>query len=1250
MVRGKRIAGRFELECEVGAGGMGTVYRALDLDAGGVVAIKMLRARDREGIERFEREAQILAELDHPRIVRYVDHGEAEPGQRYLAMEWLAGEDLDRRLAGGRLSISESITLARHVAEALAVAHGRGIVHRDIKPSNLLLCDGDLARVKLLDFGIARVRRPVQHLTQTGAAIGTPRYMAPEQARGEREVDARADVFSLGCVLFECLSGRPAFAGESPIAVLAKILLEDAPRVGSLCPGVPEAVECLVVRMLSKSPSHRPADAAVVVAALAALSSPDSVQTTGLSSHPTALTAAERRTVSVLLVGASKAPLNEGLVETLDPSGATSTNVVEPSLLIGLLRAVAAPFGGEVEPLLDGSVVVTVPGCGVATDQAARAAACGLAFRGVVPEAPMVLATGAIDRGGQLPVGEVIDRAVRMLSDDPPPAFAIRIDDVTAGLLDPGFEVAGDAAGLFLRGRREQEGVRTLLGRATPYVGRETELAMLDAMVVQCASEPVARAVLVTGPPGIGKSRLRYELVRKVRNGGLGVQVWVTRGDPMISRSTFGMAAQAVRKTAGLLDREPVEVQRQKLRARVARNVDPREVERVTELLGEVAGVPFPDDGRVYLRAARRDPAAMQNQVRRAWEDFVAAECEAGPLLLVLEDLHWGDEATVALVGAALRRCAERPLMVLALARPEVGDTFPGLWADHDVRALQLFGLTRKAAERLAQAVLGEKAHDATVTRLAEQAGGNAFYLEELIRAVAEGHGAALPETVLAMVEARLGELPAEARRVLRAASVFGVVFRADGLDALLGGANGGAETRRWLDDLVHREVLTRRGELAVAEDAEHVFRHALLREAAYAMLMEEDRVLAHRLAADWLESEGGSDPVVIAEVAAHAERVGEALLRSGDADGAATAFARVASCRGRINQLEPVIVALLRALELADATRRSPADLAGWLTTLSKAISRVRAAPDHSSSTARALERISEAGTIEQAVGANVDMARAIGAMNRFDEAYRLLARAAAAADEQAALLRTVLVVEMEIAGRQGDFRRAVGAADQLEAIGLADEPWVLRQYAYARSAVGAYDAALAALDRADSLDGPEDPFAISDRLKARFLVLCSSTHFDAALPLAARAVAAARAAGLGFDTAVALHNQGDLQLRAGDLRAARASLLESQEVARSNGNEGLVARDEAYLVYLDGLEGASGAVTALEKLIREADRRGSYVDGVECRRLQAMLIRHGGERDRARCKFMEILALAQAYGIGWIAEDAREELALLE
>ncbi|WP_438039357.1 serine/threonine-protein kinase [Sorangium sp. So ce128] len=948
---GDLLAQRFVIERQAGRGGMGFVYRALDRARGEPVALKLLAGEGDRQEERFAAECRILAGLSHAGIVRFVAQGVTDAGQRWLAMEWLEGEDLAARIARAGLGVDDSVALALAAAEALAAAHAHGVIHRDIKPSNIFLVGGDPRRIKLIDFGIARLSGATSLHTRTGVVMGTPGYLAPEQARGER-ADARADVFALGAVLFECLTGRPAFAGTDVLAVLARLLLEPAPRVRELRPDVPPALDALVARLLAKDPAARPASAAEVAAALRALGAQ------GGEPAPVpgaALTAGEQRVLSLVMAAPADAACAAG-GETLPsevPAGAagaageTLPSEV-PAARRGRLEAAISRLGGRVDQLAGGGVLVSLHSKGSATDQAARAARCAMVLGPLLDDsggaARIAVVTGRAELTGQTPVGDLIDRAATMLASAPPAAGVAMLDEVTRALLDPRFEVRRGPAGFELHGEREAGGgARMLLGRESPCVGRDRELRALVDLFEECAGEGLARAALVTGPPGIGKSRLCDEALQRIRALRPDVEIWTGRADVVGEGAPFGVLGEAIRCASGALAGAPLGERQARIRARVARRVPEAEQRRVAEMLGEIAGAPFPDEESPALRAARQHPAAMAEQIARAFERFVAAEVEARPILLALDDLHWGDLPSVRLLGEALRRLEDRPLFVLALGRPEVHERFPGLWAERSVQEIRLAPLPRRAAERLAVHALGDAVGATRIAELVERAAGNPFYLEELLRAVSEGRGEALPETVLAMVHARISALDPAERRVLRAASVFGEVFWAGGARGLLGGdlapqAWGGpppggddvtlpvtgaaiwaGEALRLpcgepaspvsgaLASLVAREVIERRAESRFPGEEELAFRHALLREGAYATLTDADRALGHKLAAAWLTAAGESDPGVLAE---HLERGGERaqaaaryleaaelLLRGGDTAGAIERAERGVQC-----------------------------------------------------------------------------------------------------------------------------------------------------------------------------------------------------------------------------------------------------------------------------------------------------------------------------------------------------------------
>ena len=261
---------RYVLERELGRGGMATVYLAHDLKHDRPVALKVLYPGQAAtlGPERFQREIRLAARLQHPHVLTVLDSGEAA-GQLWFTMPFVEGESLRDRLQRERqLPVEEALRIAREAAQGLQYAHEHGVVHRDIKPENILLtADGSTL---VADFGIARALGGDDHLTQTGMSVGTPAYMSPEQASGERALDARTDVYSLGCVLYEMLVGEPPFTGPTAQAIIAKRLTEPAPDARRARPSVPEPVERALRRALAPIAADRFATAGDLARALQA--------------------------------------------------------------------------------------------------------------------------------------------------------------------------------------------------------------------------------------------------------------------------------------------------------------------------------------------------------------------------------------------------------------------------------------------------------------------------------------------------------------------------------------------------------------------------------------------------------------------------------------------------------------------------------------------------------------------------------------------------------------------------------------------------------------------------------------------------------------------------------------------------------------------------------------------------------------------------------------------------------------------
>lgn len=270
---GTLIAGKYQLEGLLGQGGMGAVYQATNLAIARRVAIKVLHASllDRDDVRRrFELEARAAAVINHPGIVDVLDMGETEDGDPFIVMEHLEGQTLRalaKELKG--LSPGQAVGVMLPVLDALGAAHAAGIVHRDIKPGNVFVCAKPKV-VKLLDFGVSRFGKSTG-LTQQGDAIGTPRYMAPEQVLGEPDLGPEADLYSVGAVLYSLLGGQPPHGAGADLAVLARILNSPVAPLASLKPDLPPALCALVDELLVKDRAKRPRDAAAVKARFEAL-------------------------------------------------------------------------------------------------------------------------------------------------------------------------------------------------------------------------------------------------------------------------------------------------------------------------------------------------------------------------------------------------------------------------------------------------------------------------------------------------------------------------------------------------------------------------------------------------------------------------------------------------------------------------------------------------------------------------------------------------------------------------------------------------------------------------------------------------------------------------------------------------------------------------------------------------------------------------------------------------------------------
>ena len=527
-------------------------------------------------------------------------------------------------------------------------------------------------------------------------------------------------------------------------------------------------------------------------------------------------------------------------------------------------RADIAPFGAHFHRLANGSLVVTLTGDVQTTplDLAVRAARCGLKLKAARRGASLGISLGHAIKEDELRTGDLINSAARLVSDQH--VGSIHVNGEIKRLLDARFEIVTEPDGrarlLFEKGLREAP--RTVLGREIPCIGRDREVRNLEGFFEECVDEPAAQVVIVSGSAGCGKSRVAHEFLERVRDAGHAFELLIGRGDPMRGNVSLGLVGQALRGAAGISGTEPDDVQRKRLFAHASRFLPAKSAATTVAFLGEIANIRFADDDLPQLRAARRDARLMADQTMGAWVDWLEAEAGHHSVLLFFEDLHWGDFASVNYVDQALRVLRGKPLMVLALARPEVDERFYGLWRERHVQRISLPPMTNRAAQEMIRRILGDLAPE-KMAWLVDHAQGNPFYLEELARAVAAGEDlAAIPDTVLGMVQVRFDAVGEGSRLVLRAASVFGQSFTAAGVKALVGDMHDD-DIDRWLEILVDKEILFSR---PTGNTRQLVFRHALLYQAAYAMLSPKDEVGGHCLAGFFLEEAGERDAIVLAD------------------------------------------------------------------------------------------------------------------------------------------------------------------------------------------------------------------------------------------------------------------------------------------------------------------------------------------------------------------------------------------------
>jgi tetratricopeptide (TPR) repeat protein len=887
---------RYRLDRLLGEGGMAKVFLAIDEEDGSRWAAKILDRRwasDGDSVARFFREARTSERVTHPGIVRVVRCGTTPDGLPALVMELLEGEDLEAVMGRGEpLALPEAIRVALEASRTLEAAHAAGIVHRDIKPSNLFLCrteDGSPPAVKLLDFGVARLQGDPR-LTTVGQILGTPYYMSPEQARGQDDLDARSDLYSLGATLFHLVCGRPPFDAESPLAVMIQHLSDDPPPPRSLRADLPEPLDSLLRRLLAKLPAERLQDATAVAAELEKMAAGTAGSAAGRAAAgtvrvvPHAIEEVRLATVLVAEALGEQAPATLALLgEEIERHGGFMERLAGRRA-VGLF-GLRLSFGDEpVRAVRAGTTALLRAGpaalrCVVAT--------CRVSVgEGATAGPAVVQAAGLIDRAG--PGQAIIDESTwrRVLG-----VFRVKeLRDRPAGA-PRAFHVGENI---------ERTGLR-VVGADTGAVGRDDELEHLWDRLHRAFAGKVARAAIVSGEPGIGKSRLKSDLVLRLE-ADRDLDAWYVEGagQPTDREQPFSALGDALRRRADIPGGCPPAKATERF-ADLVRQVglgdpDPD----VVELLGFAAqAAPLSRPSLVSLQDA---PQRLRERTQAALVRLFSGMAARSPLLLCIEDAHHLDRASAETLALLLDACARLPLFLLVLGRSAAAERFADPLADvaPPPERIELHPLSRSETRTLTTALVGgDEPPQALVDGIFERSGGVPLFVEELLLALrqegllvrdpatrrwklaSDAAFQGLPEGIEGVLQARLDALRPDLKDAVLRASVFGPVFWDRGLEAL-----GVRDVEPILSGLVGREVIVARTASAVPDCREYAFRSALLQEAAYRRLPEAGRTTLHAVAADWLVLHGAAGPGVLAhhlEASGRHEEAAEAHARSGD-------------------------------------------------------------------------------------------------------------------------------------------------------------------------------------------------------------------------------------------------------------------------------------------------------------------------------------------------------------------------------
>jgi len=1309
--------GRYRLIERLGKGGMAEVFKAKSFGVEGfekIVVIKRILPELADNplfVDMFIHEAKLAVRLSHANIVQVFDLGIAQSegdgkGSYFMAMELVHGFDLATLLTRARrlqtpLPLEMCVYVAGEVAKGLDHAHRRrdednvplGVVHRDVSPQNVLLSfEGE---VKVTDFGIAKARGAIEPTgvedTRARKLQGKFAYMSPEQAAGE-EVDARSDLFSLGSMLYECITGVNPFSGPTTFETLRRVQMCECPPVELLRPDIPKDLAALVKQAMSKDVGGRFQDAGRMYEALLAFlygqgkrfgphdladflvpyrgprSRADSLIEPTLDAEvPVAVTPVEslsqspppakvdadsgffqveraadlgeRREVTALVVvfGDRESPEAEGFraeaLLTIDRYGGT--------VLTREKEQVVALFGAADPDARDTEIATR---CGLVLLRATGAAQPSAGVHTARIHVSKEGAPTADDRldGLMSSARDLAKTGVGLLALSPAAYRYVRdlfeMDTISA-------PPRGDSQPSLLGDRstrattlvvKDVRGLSEAFGR---FVGRREELRAIGE-VLAFSTRKKPRVITIRGDNGIGKTRLLVETERRLKKGGYNFATYLATCPPRGSEFPLSGIRCMLQVLCGVREgASQAQIAEVKPRLR-ALGMQEDEVFAVLSALGASTKSPQAGNTRLSLHAAFAKMVASLSDDRPHVFSWDAAHGMDGASLECLEDVLSRLPSARAVFVLAGRAGFAHPLEKLP---------------NHS--SVELKDLSPEDVEHLIMLRLGVGRVPPQLSAFVrERAGGHPLFVEEVLKALVDaravtvaertvvnmrlvGQELALPKTLRGLVSSRVARLEDGDRGLLQAAAIVGDVVELRVLGAMIG--RGIPELAKPTANLKAEGFLVDSGPEAVR------FTSPIVREVVVDVLTPKAATALHAAAGAALEQ------VFAGDLGEHAVRIATHLYEAGERERVATYFAMSGKKRLSARQLESAARDFARAIELCDPALRTPAELTHWLTDLADAVRLVRSAPEPFETSEKVIARVDDAGTVQERVRSRIAAGRMLAAMHAFDAARAQLSQAEIVAERDEKLLRMVLTTSAELAARQGDFKRSLALLERIETmsrdgIERAEEHRTLLFLAQAHSALGNAAQAMRYHGRAEGVL-PDDASAAAERLKALALIAYFSRDFRGSAVASERAVDAARELGLGYEVALNLHNMGDALVRLEDYPRAYGAFKQSLSYCDEAAFDRLASHNRMFLAFLDAVSGDEAGLVQLHLGIAYAEAHDFTWDVLTGRWLLAKLHLRKEENVAARTEYEKLRGLAKSVGNRLVEGDCEEALALI-